>query len=136
MGIFAVLASLSTLNLSKAQHGSSLNSTVDILVSDLKRQQYKAMAGDTEGRGTPSAYGIYFDNNRYILFHDTYNPSDSANFEVKLDGTLSLTPNSEIVFAKGSGEISGPTSITIADTVTSSQKTLTINKYGVVTAVN
>jgi prepilin-type N-terminal cleavage/methylation domain-containing protein len=80
MGIFAILASLSTLNLSHAQHGSYVNATVDTLVSDLKRQQHKAMIGDTEGRGTASNYGIHFDPSSYVLFHDIYSSRRDVNF--------------------------------------------------------
>ncbi|MCX6726468.1 MAG: type II secretion system protein [Candidatus Shapirobacteria bacterium] len=138
MGVFAILASLSTLNLSKAQHGSSLNATVTTLISDLKRQQHKAMIGDTEGRGVASDYGIHFENKSYTLFHDLYNSTDTSNFVVNLDGTLSFPDSGYVIFAKGSGEIlpASLSTLIISDTVTSQSKTLTINQYGVVTAVN
>ncbi len=135
MGIFAILATLSTLSLTQAQHSTSLNSTVNTLISDLKRQQDKAMIGDTEGRGTHSNYGIHFDSTDYVLFHDTYNVTDTTNFLVNLGGTLHITASNDIIFAKGSGE-SSATTITLSDTVSHQQKSLTINQYGVITALN
>ena len=135
IGVFAILATLSTLSLTQAQHSSSINSTVNVLISDLKRQQDKAMIGDTEGRGTHSNYGIHFDSTDYVLFHDIYNATDPNNFLVNLGVTLNISTGNDVIFAKGSGE-STATTITLSDTVSHQQKTLTINQYGVITALN
>jgi prepilin-type N-terminal cleavage/methylation domain-containing protein len=136
MGIFAIIASLTTLSLSNSQHSSYLNTSVSTLVTDLKRQQLKAMIGDTEGRLVRSPYGIHFESARYTLFHDTYSATDAENFIVNLDGTLNFTTLGDVNFAKGSGESSGLSTITIRDSVTGKQKSLTLNLLGVISAVN
>ena len=136
MGIFAVITSLVTINLLNAQHTASIDSTVTTLIADLKQQQLKTMVGDTEGRGVTDQYGVYFAADKYVLFHGSYNPADNSNFVVNLEGTLNFTVNGEVVFSKGSGEKSGLNAIVINDSLTSRQKTININTYGVVTTVN
>jgi len=143
MAIFAILAGLITINLVNTHHRVSLDTSVNTLLADLHEQQLKAMTGDTEGRMTTDPYGIVFGTNSYTLFHGTYSPSASDNFTVSLGqqiqfGTVTF-PSSQIIFLKGSGEISGfsngQNTITVEDTTDSNQKTITINRYGVVTGI-
>jgi type II secretory pathway pseudopilin PulG len=139
MGIFMIITSLVTINLLRAQHNASSSTTVTTLISDIKQQQVKAMTGDTEGRGTRDSYGIHFDTNRYVLFHGTYSETEISNFNVNLEGSLSftgLTGDSNVIFSQGSGEKAGLNSIVLTDSITNSQKTITINTYGVITEVN
>lgn len=140
MGIFAILAGFATLNLVNVQHKSSLNATLDVFIADLKEQQLKAMVGDTEGSGIISDYGIRFNTSQYTLFRNTYG---TANFIVNLPPIFTATtefPNNQIVFEKGSGEISGFTAgdntISFTDTTSGEQKIVTLNKYGVITGID
>lgn len=141
--ISAVLFGLVTINLLKTQHTASIQSTLSTLISDIKSQQNKAMAGATEGRNTADKYGIYFQANKYILFHGTvFNPNDSSNFTVNLDQNITITtafPTSSLVFLQMSGEIngfvSGQNTITLQNTSGNEQKIITINRYGVVTNI-
>lgn len=140
ISIVALLLGLSTLNLFQFQHSSQLNATVSSFLADYKGQQIKAMTGDTSGIGSLSNYGIYFGTSSYTEFQNTYG---TANFVINLpSGTqLSTTfPSSQILFLKGSGMVSsftsGKNTITIKDTANNTQKTITINQYGVVTSVN
>lgn len=140
MGIFGILAGIATINLVNVSQRNSLNTTVDIFVADLKEQQLKAMVGDTEGSGSISNYGIRFSTSQYTMFRSIYGTS---NFVINLPGVVTVTstfPNNEIVFLKGSGELSsftaGSNTITLTDTTSGQQKVLTINRYGVVTGIN
>ena len=136
----ALLLSLVTLNLFHFQHSSQLSATVNTFLADYKQQQIKAMFGDTSGTGALSNYGIYFGGSSYTEFQNTYGIS---NFPVSLSTGIQVSTtssNSQILFLKGSGEISGFTSgkntIVLTDTVAGTKETVTFNKYGVVTSVN
>lgn len=136
----ALLVGLATLNLFKFQHTSQLSATVNSFLADFKEQQLRAMYGDTNGTGTEANYGVYFGSTSYTEFQNTYG---TANFTVSLpSGTqISTTfPNSQVIYLKGSGEVSGFTNgqntITLKDTIDGSQKIITVNRYGVVTSVN
>lgn len=145
LGIAALLFGFIGFSLFRAQHSSSLNATALKLTADFKSQQIKAMTGDTEGRAVADNYGIYFESNRYILFHgSSYTIDDPTNFVIPLDQSLEFTgttlPSSTIIFSKGSGEmvgfVEGSNTLTLENTQTSQQKTFIFNKYGVITDIN
>ena len=145
MAIFSILSTVITVNLLGVKHQASLNTSVTTLVSDLKNQQLKAMLGDTEGAAENNSYGIYFEPSRYIQFQgSSYNAGDPNNFIVDLDSSLEfkniIFPSSSIVFSKGSGEISGfidgSNTLTLSNTATPEEKTLVLNRYGVITEAN
>lgn len=140
ISVVAVLLGVATMNLFQYQHTSQLSSSVSSFLADYKEQQIKAMIGDTSGTGSLSNYGIYFTSASYTEFQNTYG---NANFSISLPSGLQFTttlPGSQIIFLKGSGEVSGYTAgqntIVIKDTVNTTQKTITLNRYGVVTSVN
>lgn len=141
--MIATLAGLVTINLLNAHRSSAINTSIAVILSDIKYAQLKSMAGDTEGRGTISTYGIHFNTYNYFLFHGTYVVGDPSNFMVTLDHSLSFSsinlPSSEVVFANGDGSVVGfqpsQNTITIQD-ADGKQKTITINSYGVITQVN
>lgn len=139
LAIMAILLTLSIVSLSNIQDQTYISKSLEILLSDIKMQQNKAMNGETDGETSTYRYGIYFEGNTYTLFRgDTYNPSDSYNFTVTLDGQLSfssvLFTNSEIVFEKGSGEIlnftEGNNTFSISDGTT-----VSMNSLGVFTQI-
>jgi prepilin-type N-terminal cleavage/methylation domain-containing protein len=145
MTIFGILIGFIAINLIGLQRRTSLTTIVDTLVTDMKNQQTKAMIGDTEGRSVPDNYGIYIGNDRYILFHgNSYVPNDPANFIIELDGNQEFTdilvPQSTILFASRSGEmvgfIPGSNSFTIQDSENGIQKTIFVNRYGIITGIN
>lgn len=145
LGILSILVTYSVINLTSVQHTTYLETTVDTVTSDLKQQQIKAVSGDTEGRGTIDSYGIYFQQDKYYLFHGTtYSAADTSNVLINMDNNIQIAsttlPQSQIVFLKGSGEInnysSSTNTITVRNTVTAAQKTITINRYGVITLIN
>lgn len=141
VSIIFVLLTLTTFNLFKSQSKVSLSSFSMTLISDIKQQQTKAMAGDSEGRATHDAYGIYFENNRYIFFHGPeYIPSDPGNFIITNNDNLIFSnidlPNSKLIFASVSGELadydSNHKSITISTSINDDQKIIFFNRYGIV----
>jgi prepilin-type N-terminal cleavage/methylation domain-containing protein len=137
--IFATLAGIATISLSKASRSASLNTTISSLLTDIKQQQLKAMIGDTEGRSAGSNYGVYFNSSSYTLFHGNYTAGDATNFTIQLPGNMQFTTtNVQLTFANGSGSLAAgsATAVTIRDTTNSSQKTIQFNTYGVVTAIN
>lgn len=135
MGIFATLAGISTISLFNIQHKTTLNASVSTFIADLKGQQLRVMVGESGGTGSASDYGLRLQDKSYTLFRSTYGTTNSV---IDLAGGLEFTsPNYEIIFLKGSGEIStGSTAITIKDAVDGSKKTIDINRYGIVTGVN
>jgi len=140
VGLILILLSISTTNLFNFQHTSQSSSILNSFLADVKEQQIKAMVGDTEGSGTISDYGVHIGSTVYTLFRNTYG---TANFNVSLPSDMQFSttlPNSQLLFTKGSGELSGfingQSTITIFNTGDNSQKTITFNKYGVVISVN
>lgn len=130
------------LNLNR---GTTINSTLTSVVSDIKLQQLRAMTGDSNGSQNTTDFGIYFGTNYYVLFEGaTYNSSAATNFRVNLDSDLqysSITlPNSHVVFAKGSGDIVGFTqgsnAVTLQELQSGKQKIIQFNRYGVIKNVN
>jgi prepilin-type N-terminal cleavage/methylation domain-containing protein len=140
ISVVALLLGLVTLNLFQFQHSSQLSATVSSFLADFKEQQIKSMVGDTGGTGGLSNYGVSLGTTSYTEFQ---NSLGTANFVVSLPSGIQFSttfPSSQILFLKGSGEVSGFTSgqntITLKDTVNNTQKIITVNRYGVVTGVN
>ena len=145
--VFAIIAFLLgfvTLNLGSVQKVTSINSVIDTLVSDMKSQQTKAMAG-AGSSGAGESYGIYFQSDRYILFTGiTYSSTNSSNFTVMLGGGIefvnSTFPDNSLVFLRQSGELNGFTdgmnTISIQNIQGLNKKTITVNRYGVITEIN
>lgn len=145
LGIIGVMFTYASINLFSAQTETYLDSNLTSLLSDIKRQQLKSMLGETFGGASTYNFGIYFETNRYTLFQGTvFSPSDPSNYSVDLEDTVQFSsinvPSSQLVFTKGGGEVvnysAGSDTITIQDIRTSTQKTITVNQYGVITGVN
>ena len=145
IGIISILFGISTISLLSVRDKASLNTTVATVINDIKSQQIKAVVGDTEGRSSHNSYGVYIEPNRYIFFHGpVYSSSDPDNFAIALSGDLQfsniLFPSSQILFNSVSGELasftSGANSLTIQNVNDNNTKTIEINRYGVITAIN
>jgi len=138
IGLFAVLSMFMTINLIKPQVSINIDSSLNLLISDIKNQQMKAMSGSTDGNISAQNYGVYIEPSQYTLFTGTtYNPTDPLNFVVNLDTGVTLTNNltsSQIVFAKETGDIiSYINGSNIVVTHSSGDfKTININALGVV----
>ena len=142
LSILITLLGFVTINLSSSQQKTSLSTTIQTIISDMKAQQIKAMIGDTEGRVSASAYGVHFDTDKYVLFHGAYSAFEASNFVVNLTDTIKFDAGSrpEIVFEKVNGEIYqfsiGPDKIILKDTTNGNIRTIRINQYGVIEEIN
>lgn len=144
MGIGVILFGITSIMLFRVQRSTNLTATTQTFISDLNRQQSKAMVGATEGREVSDNYGVYISTNNYILFHgSSYVAGDPENFTVPLDaGTTMATTfsGSSVVFLKGSGElsgfVSGSNTIMFTSADGNDHKTITLNRYGVIVGVN
>ena len=101
------------------------------------------MTGATQGRSSPDSYGVYFLQDRYVLFHGTsYDPNDSSNFVINLPSNTQITnttfPNNTAIFSALSGEVLGAPqsgySVTIKTVNVNDQTTITVNRLGVIIA--
>lgn len=145
IAVIAVLVSISTMALTTFQNHTYITNTVETIISDIKHQQLKAMSGSTESQTNISSYGIYFESNQYTLFQgNVYDANNQTNFIIPLNESLEFTnirfPNGLLIFNKGSGEINGYSSsnnsISLYNSSTNENKTITINRYGVIISVN
>ncbi len=145
IGVLLTLLGIAAVSFVPVRGNLSLDATISTLISDIKSQQIKSMAGDTEGTGANQTYGIYFEQDQYTLFRgSSYLPSGPSNFSVELDDTISISsialPSSSLIFSAGEGAVVGfsPTqnSIGLTDSVAGTQKTIIINRYGVITSAN
>ncbi len=141
MGIFLILFALASLSITRLPSTTAQSTNIDILISDIKSQQTKAMSGNTSGGSAASDYGIYFDTsvtpNKYWLFRGSTYSSGLNKFAVELDPNLSITttfPGSQIIFTAQSGDVvsysSTTDSITITNNFINSPTIIRLNKYG------
>lgn len=144
MAIVSSLFAISIVNLNNLQQNTYQNTSEELFLSDLKLQQLKSMTGDNNTSAAVEPFGIYFGTNTYTLFRgDTYSASDPENFTIELNPNLTFASvefaNSQIIFAKNSGEIVGFTdgnnTITINNSITGTNSVITLNKYGVITNI-
>lgn len=142
MGISLMLFGAIIFNLLRVQSRSTIRANSDTIASDLRTQQTKAMTGATEGGSTAQSYGIYFLQDKYVLFHGaSYDPNDSRNFDVNLPSNTQILnttfPNNTAVFSLLSGEILGGSqtgnSVTIKTVNANDEFTITVNRLGVIT---
>lgn len=133
--IIGALFTLSTINLGQATTTASIGSVTDKLVTDLKAQQLLAMSGG--GTTNQQPHGIHIEAGQYTLFESTFVVSDPANLTVDLPDNTTLgtnLPSNQVLFTKGEGEVSSFDGSFNTITITSStdSKTITINRFGVV----
>lgn len=144
MAVVLFLMSFASINLFNLPSSTTIDTTVNTLVEDIKTQQIKAMVGDTEGRGIPDAYGIYFASSSYVMFHGAvYAPNNPDNFVSSLTSGYSAAttlPSSTLVFTEGSGDISNfsdtQNAITIKHTTTGKEKIILLNKHGTIVDIH
>lgn len=131
MGVFLIFLTLSFVNFTPLPSRANVSSITQNLIADLKAQQTQSMSGDTKGDTQQSDYGIHFEEDGYWLFKGSvFNPSDEKNFKVDL-GDANLGFNTiDIVFEKGSGEVSTPGNIILTNNLTNETKIIDLNIYG------
>jgi len=136
--IIAILFALTSINLGQPQSNITVNTATDQLLNDLKTQQLLAMVGDQGTASTQQPHGILIQSNSYTLFSSaTYNAGDTNNFIVTLGNGVTLTttlPTSQVVFTKGSGDVTGfvngSNTITIVGATGGVTHIITIGRFG------
>lgn len=143
LGILAIIFSFTMVNIAPLRDRASLNTVTDVLLSDIRQQQLKAMIGDTEGNTARSPYGIYITSDAYTVFPGaSYSADNTKNFTIQVDESAALLTtitNNTLLFASGSGEFinyeEDADSITVRIKQTGEQKVIRFNQYGVITQV-
>lgn len=115
IGLVIILFTFSSISLIGSVRRPAQAGVFDVLVSDVRSQQLKAMTGK-EGE-----YGINFSETSYTLTPD--------NFVVNLPSGFRFTTTPSIVFSKVTGEIVD-TTVLIEDTQSGKTTEVNINKYG------
>lgn len=132
MGVLAVLFSLTSVILVGAFRKGTATDDSDVLISDIRSQELKAMT-------TASYFGIHFEANSYTLFKgSSYSSSDPSDFVVALGGGDKFAnvtfPSMQIIFLPVSGEIqnwnTSTNQISIKDAGNTVVKSLKLNRYG------
>jgi prepilin-type N-terminal cleavage/methylation domain-containing protein len=142
MGLLLLLLGFITLNLVSNQRRTSLEVTVEALISDLRAQQIKAMTGATGGSGTGQNFGIYFASSSYTLFRgNSYSASDTHNLVIALDPNYVFANAGQTVsFTRRSGMVIGyqasQNTIVLQDATNNDTRTITFNQYGVPVALD
>jgi prepilin-type N-terminal cleavage/methylation domain-containing protein len=140
MGIFAITAGIVTVSLVRPQATATAGSSVDELVADIRAQQLKAMLGDSGTGASAQPHGIYVQTNQYTLFMgSSYNASDADNIVISAKEGVSLSssfPSSQLIFAKGTGEVSGFVSgsniVSVESSVTGDLTQVIVNRLGAI----
>lgn len=136
MSIIGILFGLTTINLLGAYRSTSVATSEEMLIADLKSQQAKAMNGTDSG----GSFGVHFSipaDNTYTLFQGpSFDSTSLTNSPVSVSDSISFS-GSDVVFLPVTGEVydfdATPPTITVVDTTGGSgPKTIQLNRYGVV----
>ena len=142
MGFSAILISFITASLIRPETQTDLDGEILKVMTDLKSQQLKAMAGVTNATDDPVSYGINFATTSYVLFRgSSYNPADALNFTVSFPSSIQLSAigfsSGTVIFSRLTGLVSGYAAgqdyITMQNTISSATGTVTINRFGALT---
>jgi len=115
IGLLLILFTFASINLIGTIRRPAEAGAADVLISDIRSQQLKAMMGRGE------TFGISFSETSYTLTPD--------NFTVNLPEGFSFLPTPQIVFAKGTGETTD-TTVSLRDDQSGDVREIKINKYG------
>lgn len=126
IGIFAILATLTSINFFSTYAQSNLGSAEDVLIADLKTAQSNAMSGQSNSNW----YIEKVNSTQYRIMPE--------NFLTTLPSDISLSttlPSDKLEFARISGEVVGYASGQNSLILTSSNgsKTISVNQYGTIT---
>lgn len=139
---FTIIFALVTVNLTGLIPNENLDQSVLSFISEVRKQQLKAMAGDAESTAVTSEYGVFLGSDHYSLFKgSTYNPSDTNNIRVELPSNIRFSvstaiPAQTILFQALNGEVAlvatSSAEILLTDSILQQSKVVKINTLGVV----
>lgn len=143
-GAMAILLSIASISSVRSRNIISIDSIVSGLINDIKLQQFYSLSEYHQGGVQNPYYGIYFEPNRYTLFHtENYQINDPNNFIINLEAdsvfqSINL-PDNQIVFASTSGTINNfdpnLNSIVLRNIKNNLQKSIYLNKYGAIYSI-
>lgn len=145
IAVVSVLFALVSVNLLSVRGKADLTTAASLLASDIQGQQTKSMTGASEGAAEADIFGIFFNTDSYTLFKGSeYSESSENNFIVTLPDEIEissiLVPQSQLIFAKGDGALLNAVNqtytLTLHNSNTNEEQTITINKYGVITGID
>lgn len=141
LGLFTVVFALTNISLSSMIARSNSQEFAQTLMSDLSRQQSRAMTGETAA-GSAASYGVQLEPTHYTLFEGSVFSVDSpTNTVVTLPSDLVFEsialPQQQLVFSEDSGEVAEfeqtQSSWVLRNTTTNTSQTFQVNKLGVLT---
>ncbi len=130
VAMLTILAAVASPMYAQFQYRQRLHGTADILLSDIRLTQSKAMQSVKNNQ-----WGIHINDTdkAYVLFYgSTYNPTETENYSVSYPNSISISPSQDIVFESITGQpISGsPTTISISSQNISETRSIVINEEG------
>lgn len=140
MGIISILAALGSVNYFSSFNQTSVGTFEDIMISDLRSAQSKAMSSQGASGAITTGWGVKFLGSSYVVFPgSTYTAGSSNNYVVSAPTGLTIStsfPSSQVLFNHSSGEVISYDSALDRITLNagSSSKTIELNQYGVVTS--
>jgi prepilin-type N-terminal cleavage/methylation domain-containing protein len=144
LAVLSILSGFVVINLGRITRTTSVLSSSEVLLSDVRTQQEKAMNGAGDGTENTS-FGIFFETDKYTLFRGTaYSASEPTNIVINLPEDINFVnitfPQSTVVFNATSGEISGfsagNNTVSLVNTTGGEQKAIRFNRYGVIDSIN
>ncbi len=145
IGIISLLYVFLSSNIFRSRNITSLDTSITSLINDIKGQQIQAMTGFNQYGEQNNFYGIYFETDKYTLFHSSsYQSGLSTNYVLTLENNNQFNPinlpDNQIIFSSSSGKISNYDannhSVTIRNINSGDQRTINFNSYGVIDDVN
>jgi prepilin-type N-terminal cleavage/methylation domain-containing protein len=139
LAIMTALSVLTFVNLGRPQTTASLGSTVDTLVADASSERILAMAGDGGTADGPQPHGLRVQATDYTTYAGVaFDSQDANNFTVTPGGGIGFSTtfaSGQVQFDAISGEVRDfdPAKNTITVTDGDETRTLTLNRFGVVT---
>lgn len=137
IGIFAVLAAISSVNFFTTFSQTKSGAAEDLLLSDIKTAQSRAMSGHGQEASPLPGWGIYVNNStQYTLFPGTsYDSGNPLNITTTLSEGVTIAtdfPASTVAFSSNSGEVVGYIDNQNSFTINNegSTRVLRFNRYG------
>ncbi len=120
---------------------TSLQLTLATLIADIRYQQQLSRMGEVVGKYSVVPFGLVLQKSQYILFQGTtYIPGHGPEKQMPVPAPIVLEttlPGGLLLFESGSGNIIGfdaeKHTITLRDTKSQAERTISFNLYGVIT---
>lgn len=130
VAMLTILAAVASPMYAQFQYRQRLHGTADILLSDIRLTQSKAMQSVKNNQ-----WGIHINDSdkAYVIFYgSTYNPAEPENYSVSYPNSISISPNQDIVFQSITGlpDSASSTTINITSQNLNESRSIVINEEG------